>query len=297
MASRPLGLIHDDREEAFIASLKHNAKHLLGAPVRLPSAASLGPYTPRPRFQFTSSGCVGFAFWRAIDTRLRSQGIDLGEHSPWGIYQLARLGDLINANEALTDMGSRPSVAVEQMAIRGVPHSSAWEKGDDLWGLAHVNDKPNLAELEDASSMCVSELFPILETGDSCAEAIYHAISEGHPVVIGIPVDEAMTNYSSGVVQRAGEKVLGLHALCVWGYDSDGNLDGNNSWDQWGLDTASTFKMSSACVKDDRMVFAYIVQLAPKPPKEQSTDVAPVAVDDGDPEVTPAESADPEPTP
>ena len=66
------------------------------------------------------------------------------------------------------------------------------------------------------------------------------SLSNGNPFALGIPVFESFAEYESGVydvVDRADEKLLGFHAVCVVGHDREQDAYKIvNSWGQdWGM--------------------------------------------------------------
>jgi len=278
MAAKPLrglGYIPDTPAQ----KAKHlSAKHLLGAPVRLPPGWSLMPYTPRFKSQRGSSSCVGFAIWRAIETRLAVLGIQAPEHSPRGVYDFTRCWERGDAKTPLTDDGCCPSDGYEAAKTWGVPLEADLPSDADALD-NHINDEPDLQAVKDATQFKLTGVYEITSDGDSRVTEVCHAISQGYPVQFAIAVGNVFQSYmgAGDVEPETNPRVPCNHAVIILAYETDAAtgeivFEGISPWEDWGKGLGRfTFRKALLC--DSRTCDLYAVTVGPKDakPKHKAT--------------------------
>lgn len=281
---RGLGYIPDTPAQ----KAKHlSAKHLLGAPVRLPPAWSLMPASPKFKSQRGSSSCVGFAIWRAIETRLAVMGIvNPPEHSPRGVYDFTRCWARGDAATPLTDDGCSPSDGYAAAAEWGVPLEA--DRPSDADALDHhINDEPDLQTVKDATSFKLTGVFEITSDGDDRVTEVCHAISQGFPVQFAIAVGKVFQNYmgEGDVGPETNRRVPCNHAVIILAYETDpatGEIvfEGISPWDDWGKGLGRfTFRKALLC--DSRTCDFYAITVGPvaaKPKKKSADELAAAAL-------------------
>jgi hypothetical protein len=251
---------------------KHqSAKHLLGAPVRLPLSWSLMPATPPFKSQRATSSCVGFALWRAIDTRLAVMGVhNPPEHSARGCYDFARCWARGDANTPLTDDGCSPSDGFAAAAEWGVCLEADLPSDADALD-NHINDEPDLQAVKDATAFRLTGVYEITSDGDHRVTEVCHAISQGYPVLFAIAVGNVFQNYdgSGDVGPEPDPRVPCNHAVIILAYETDpatGEIvfEGISPWEDWGKGLGRfTFRKALLC--DPRTSDLYAVTVGPKP--------------------------------
>ena len=228
-------------------SKDRSTRHLFGAVVSLPAAASLEKFVMPPgvRDQQQTSSCTGFAFARAIHLRCAAMGTPIAWPSPTGIYTVGRM---LDEGRAITDEGAQPSQVMLGCQRWGVPGDLAWPPGGfDAAYAAHgpdfINDLPDLAELEDAAGLHVQAWYRIDGEGAARLVDVKQALAEGYPVAIGTMVDQAFEDYAGkgNVTAPVPADELGGHMMCICGYEPDpahpghSRFRGVNSWGTaWG---------------------------------------------------------------
>ena len=137
------------------------------------------------------------------------------------IYEAARVrgGQSI---EALRDVGCIPALAVEAMTLEGVSAEERWafDPAKVLkatpWDVLRADVKVGgWAKLEGP-------------------DQVRAALASGHPVMFGMPVDEAFESYAGGLYPGRSGASLGGHMQTIVGYSSDA-FRVLNSWGTgWG---------------------------------------------------------------
>ena len=254
-------------DHAHVRSAKRGLAHLIGTSISVPAKASLLGYTPAMRDQGGTSSCTGFAFWRAIDTRLGFDGVKVTPHSPQGIYTIGRCLDRgrfpEGATEPLGDNGAMPSDVADGCRRYGVPTEQVWP-----FNPATINDEPSLDELLNAGGFVVKELYRIDAVGADRVRALQAAIAAGYPVVFGTDVDQAFEDYSGKGLVAPSRRSLGGHMLCGGlAYETlpSGEVvfTGANSWGtSWG--DAGFFHYDDAFLADPQLDDIYAVEIAPR---------------------------------
>lgn len=247
-------------------SAKRGLAHLIGTSFAVPAKASLRQFAPPVQDQKTTSECTGFAFRRAIDTRLGFDGVAYEPHSCQGIYTIGRCLQRARMpwgpSEPLADDGAIPSDVAEGCA-KGVPTEKAWP-----FDPATVNDDPRLDEMLDAARFVVKEIYRIEAVGSDRVRAVMAAIAAGYPVVFGTEVDQRFEDYDGRdlVLPSLPGRSLGGHMLC-------GGLEyetlpsgtvvfgGDNSWgtDNWG--DRGTFRYGEEFLADPQLDDLYAVEI------------------------------------
>lgn len=265
--ARALGYKPDTPEQ----KAKHSsAKHLLGAPVRLPPGWSLMPVTPKFKSQRSTSSCVGFALWRAIDTRLAVMGIqNAPEHSARGCYDFAREWVRANAKTPLVDDGCCPSDAFAAAAEWGVCLESDLPSSPVELD-SHINDEPDFQAVKDATTFKLTGVYEITSDDIDRVTEVCHAISQGYPVMFAIAVGNVFQDYvgAGDVGPETNPRVPCNHAVIILAYETDPKtgeivFEGISPWEDWGKGLGRfTFRKALLC--DPRTSDLYAVTVGPK---------------------------------
>ncbi len=215
------------------------SRHLFGAVRGLGTESILDSYVDVVRDQSTTSECVGFASARIVHMRCAIMGTRIAWPSTAFIYALARMQALAHPEDALSDSGSQPYLAVQVMQEWGIPSDA-----DFPFDPATVNDKPTLRKAEEAASFILSGIYRIDLVGASRVAAVQQALDNKFPVMLGVQVDQAFEDYSGDAPVTAPNPagLLGGHMLPLTGYTTKtGSVSrellfrGVNSWSEgWG---------------------------------------------------------------
>ncbi len=243
---------HDKSNDVTIRSL-------FGAPNRLPAEFSLEPYITAIYDQGQLSDCVGWSFASTIELRLRVMKTPIELPSPMAIYTFARVEDRgTAASGPLQDQGCQPIHAANGLSTYGAPPVSKWPVDP-----SHVNDEPNLLEIEVSSEFKFTGFYRINSIGQQRLADVRQAIANGYPVSVGTAVDQAFENYDGTGVITAPDmsQVLGGHMISVVGYRADGTFRGRNQWStQWG--DSGMFTADSRWVMAPAMGDLYVITAA-----------------------------------
>jgi hypothetical protein len=244
-----------------------SVRALLGAPMRLASAASIENFMKGIYNQLQTSSCTGWAFAQAIMLRIAVLGLNIPLPSPEAIYvfgrAIARQQAGQDATTPLTDSGAQPSLIVQGINQWGAPSSAAWPFDPNT-----INDEPNFAELEAAAAFLIQSCNRISSTGAGRLQDVRHALASGYPVIIGTAVDEAFENYMGGTNKKTGlpnvvtapdpSKVLGGHMLHLVGYDANSLFRGVNQWGtSWG--DRGLFWADESWITSDLLTDCYVL--------------------------------------
>ncbi len=211
-------------------------KKLFGAHRNMPREVLLELYASSVRDQLSTGSCVGQAIARAVDTRMRAVGTPIAYPSALAAYGVARALERMSPDDALVDVGSQPRLAMKGIRNWGLPPDSSWPLDE-----SKVNDELPLDVLEDASAFKLDAWYRIDSVGRGRVLDVCQALSEKHPVILGVDADRALMDYDGTMPLVAPDesKVIGGHMLCLLGYrtmpDGKTQLRGANSWGtDWG---------------------------------------------------------------
>ena len=241
-----------DNQSAVVAS----SRARFGAPVNLPTSASIEQHVRRIKDQGQTSSCVGQALSTAIDTRLRALGVEYGEPSALGAYTLGRTLDK-SLGDKLVDDGSRPFYAVSALRKFGIPTEAAWP-----FDPYRVNDDLPFDVLLSANKAKIGALYKVDSYGASRSQDVRLALSKGFPLMFAIPVDAKFQSNKGEVVGPMSGPEEGWHMLCLVGYRTVNGVvqfRGVNSWGtSWGDN--GMFWLSEARLYTAKDIYAVEVQ-------------------------------------
>ena len=249
-----LGWIPDEPDSSDVS-----ASALLGATTRMLPREGRGLRTllDGPNDQVGNS-CVGHAYERAIEARLRYLGYSFPKRSAQAIYTGARRYD---SEEKLVDEGSQPRKASSFINNIGIPAESSWPSDG-----SKLNEELEGAILQEASTFLVFDTYKVFAKGASRADQVAHALSKQYPVVFGSVLDQAFFDYKGGKLPPYGPETKGGHMLCLleYWYDERGQriFLGINSWGLgWG--ESGFFLMGDDRLASDRVGDVTVIVLSP----------------------------------
>lgn len=210
-----------------------SSRALFGAPVHLPSEASIREHVTTVNDQGPSSSCVGQAITRAIHARLRKLGLPAPELSVLGVYGPARRRALA-PGEQLRDDGCYPRDAMTSIATIGVPRDETWP-----FDLEKVDATIPLDVFQDAARFIVFRWWRVFGDGPSRSDGIAQALAKGFPLVFGMTLWSAFFDHKAGTIEVAGRDDAGGHMMAIVAYRTrhDGKREFLilNSWGTtWG---------------------------------------------------------------
>lgn len=149
---------------------------------------------------------------------------------------LSRLFNYYVTRELEGRLGQQGAVlrnAVKQAAKLGLPDEAVW-----AYDTAKAETNPPVEVYQEAAKHKVLRYERIQNgTNDEVAHAIKSAISEGFPVVFGMPVTQQWMNMRGGDTTYRGsakDPVVGAHAMTIIGYSLDYFVVENSWGKDWG---------------------------------------------------------------
>jgi C1A family cysteine protease len=169
------------------------------------------------RAQGNCNACVAFATCGALEARLRIRAGDASLPVDLSEMHLFACG---NPDGCARGWTFEPALARAQTV-----------------GIGRESDLPYVAEPQ----TCVEIPATARVTGSSAAtttDARKQTIASNGPVIGGMRVFEDLSYYRSGIYTHVAGELVGLHAVCVVGYDDgEGTWIVKNSWSRdWGDD-------------------------------------------------------------
>lgn len=165
--------------------------HPAAKQVTYPDNASLFEHVPPRWDQGGTSSCTGHGFAGAITTTFSAHNLPLSSPAwPRGIYDLGRIVDRVRVNGVLPplkDEGAFPNSVVRGIGEWGISLEEDEDGGktatspDYTSNLeSHINDDPQLVELENASERLMKGFNSISSTDLNKVDQLCLAISTGH---------------------------------------------------------------------------------------------------------------------
>jgi hypothetical protein len=188
----------------------------------LPSNVNLSKYLIRILFQGPVPSCVGHAIAHQIMIEEAISGIRTSIPSRAYIWAMSRK----QHQEQLTSTGTYPRMAYKGISLLGCPDENYWKYTDQK---NHLNTMPDDFARRHAMGRAGLQYYSIY---GNRAEQIRQALSEGHPVSIGVPITSGLRNYQIGDILKPvkdNEKTYGGHYMCIVGYNFD-HFIVVNSW-------------------------------------------------------------------
>ena len=155
-----------------------------------------------------------------------------------GVHRdLSRLFNYYVTRELENRLGQEGAVlrnAIKQAAKLGLPNESEW-----AYDIAKVEVNPPPAVYEAALPHKVLRYERIKNgTPDEVAHSIKSALSEGFPLVFGMPVTQQWMNMRGGDITYRGvtdkDPAVGAHAMTIIGYSLDYFIIENSWGSEWG---------------------------------------------------------------
>lgn len=217
-----------DRAEHVDADLR--ARHvgrLLGAALRTPVAVDHASRLDRILDQGGTSSCVGQALSTSLYLRGQIAGTPIARPSPLAIYTLARLADAPYA--PLTDIGSRPSMALAGLRDHGMVAESRWPLV-----VGHVDSPLPLDVYQHGGDAPLLDHYRI-GAGAGASVLVRQALARGFAPCLALQVDRSFEGYGGGVWLGPIAPIVGGHYVCAVGYGEDYVWIANSWGSGWGL--------------------------------------------------------------
>lgn len=231
---------------------KDDRDHVFAAPhfsVALPPSADFHKLMPQPYDQGETNSCVGHAAVAPIHQKLRET--DDWFPSPLFVYSNARLlGE--GAEGLLFDEGCQIRDAMKGLAQWGICHNDDWPLSN-----SNMTVKPPQRFYDNAKRGLVQRYMRVPQE----EHALKSLLAMGKAVVFGFnvfPEFEGDVVAKKGLLSKpkAGETLIGGHAVCLVGYRDDMQLFlvRNSYGTDWGLpDALGHFYMPYSYVTDPRL--------------------------------------------
>jgi C1A family cysteine protease len=221
--TRTLGYLpdpHDARDRRLRAAMPLAAQR----GDLLPVSVSLWDPRVHVRDQGQTSSCVGQAWANGLQLAYLQAGADCPKLSGEFVYYLSRA----EHGGEHDDSGTYLRTAGEAVRKFGAAAESTWPFSE-----SRVNAQPNMRALHSGYDRKGLRGYYRIDSGD--VDGIRQALAAGFPVVAGWQVSESFLYWKGGPVPEQIEGIVGGHALCLYGYRSDGSFEGVNSWSEsWG---------------------------------------------------------------
>ncbi len=204
---------------------------LLFGATSIPESVDLTRFVDKPRAQFATNSCVGFAFARAIHMRAAIAGMPIAYPSALAIYAAARAID-DPGGHPLRDLGCRPRMAALACKDKGIVAEERWPFAEVM-----ATTRPPWDVYRAREGATVTH-YRVEGIGDERVLGIQRALGSGYPVVFGMPVDSAYQDLvgDEPYTSRRGVS-LGGHMQCLIGYGAKGFLAINSWGESWGFDS------------------------------------------------------------
>lgn len=146
--------------------------------------------------QGQTSACVGFTLAEVIAARCYVLGTPIEEPSAQGFYTFGRAeerkdpANTVALTAPLEDTGCQPGLAIAGACEYGIPSAKDWP-----FDPATINDLPDEAKLQAASSFVLNGWYAINETGAARVLAVRHTLAKEIPVMLATGVDMPFEDY------------------------------------------------------------------------------------------------------
>jgi hypothetical protein len=211
--------------------------------------------------------CTGFAWWRAIVTRMLRMGYaGFEDLSIPTMYAWARLfaGDFLDIDgddipDSIPDEGAHMSMMAAALGKWGIPHASDWPpKGMSLEEAATA--VPPWDVRQKASTLKVTGMYEIDAEPGARAPLIKQAIAKGYPVVFGGPIDPAFDAWRGGnALDKIAKGRWPGHAMCIDAYEGD-ELIIPSSWG-WNSGAGGLYRVTTDWIEDPRNTDFYVITI------------------------------------
>ncbi len=231
-------------------------------------SASIRDLVGTVRNQLSTSTCVGQAIVRAAHLWLLANGyVDAKYGSALDVYANARSYERSSPDVPFVDAGCLPRDAM--IALQALGYVA---EEDMPFSEADVNKEPSWDVTQRAAVSRVDGFYRIGGDGQARCDAIAEALSNKHPVVFGMEVDQAYEDMNAGdVYPGLTGKSLGGHMQCLVGFDTMQSGDRvfqlvnswGGSWCDSGFADLSEKAMGDPRSVSDLYAFTMVPQAAP----------------------------------
>lgn len=224
---RGLGHLPDHPVHVALDLRVRHVGRLLGAALRTPVVVDHAERLDRILDQGATSSCVGQALSTSLYLRGQIAGAPIARPSPLAIYTLARLVDVPYA--PLTDIGSRPALAMMGLRDHGMVAESRWPLD-----ATHINAALPFDVYQHGSDAPLLDYYRI-GAGAGASVLVRQALARGFAPCLALQVDRTFEGYGEGVWGGPTSPLVGGHYVCAIGYGEDYVWIANSWGSGWGL--------------------------------------------------------------
>jgi hypothetical protein len=229
----------------------------LAGAAQVPDSFEMTKFIDRVRDQLATSTCVGQADARFVHMRALFCGIQIPFPSALAIYTVARRDD-----PNLLDVGCRPRDAATGMRMFGLVAEERWPF--DPAKVAGDAARVPWDVLTAGYDAKLDGYYRIGGSGEERCDFLRQALAAGYPIAYAQQVDDALNDYTGGVLGSFRGPSRGGHMTNLIGYSrKDGWFLGLNSWGTgWG--EGGLYKISDERVGSDACSDFYACTVAPR---------------------------------
>lgn len=206
----------------------YEAEKLLGAGSPPDQFQGLSPFVSIHN-QNPTSTCVLQSISQAIRTFLKYRDPSIPDDF-WPSVLFGYFNTLKKQGRGIVDKGCIPRIALSTLTNAGFCDEVDWP-----FDVSKVLDQPlPNAYTQAYDQRLITSYYRIFSVGDELVQAIKLALSKGHPVIYGSPIDMGYNDYKGGILGPPTGPWIGSHMRCLVGYTPDYAIE-SNSWGQnWG---------------------------------------------------------------
>lgn len=193
----------------------------------------LRPFSSPVHSQRHTSSCVAQSVVKALEIKRIMAGKPHVDLSRLAVYYLAR--ELMFPMRTNADKGTFISLACDVLRRWGVCPEADWP-----WDLQKIYTPPSWMAMRKAYLGKIQAFYKIRSTGNDRVDEVRRCLQAGNPVVFGTEVGAAWALYRSYNPLKEEPLTIptiktGRHAICIVGYQGNGNFIIENSWgENWG---------------------------------------------------------------
>lgn len=139
--------------------------------------------------------------------------------------------------EMSPDQSSNPEsgcynrLVVDSLARFGVATEATWP-----YTVQNATRRPSLKAFRESIGYTCGNYYSITGAGSTRKDALLKALSNNHPIIFGTAIEESFLSYTGGIILLPCNKIVGLHAMDIVGYNYDKRaFRVRNSWSiYWG---------------------------------------------------------------
>lgn len=197
------------------------------AGIAMPPSVDLRPYRTAVLDQGQASSCTAHAWACLFDVTETKAGLPRQPISRLFIYYGSRALE----GTSVSDSGAWLRDGARSNQLIGVPPETFWP-----YDLSKLNKQPGAGAYMAAHPRREGVYERIADFGALRVSKIKSALSMGMPVVFGTQLAAPFEDWTGPrVIQRPAdsEELIGGHAMCIVGYDSDGFIVANSWGREW----------------------------------------------------------------